>query len=60
MRPMPITPMVRAPDALVMAIGATLGGVAAAGVARRMGRKAVRRGVIAIGFSMALVMFWRL
>jgi uncharacterized protein len=52
--------MVRAPDAVVMAIGATLGGVAAAGIARRMGRKAVRRGVIAIGFSMALVMFWRL
>jgi hypothetical protein len=25
-----------------------------------MSRKAVRRGVIAIGFSMALVMFWRL
>jgi len=52
--------MVRAPDAVIMAIGATLGGVAAAGIARRMGRKAVKRGVIAIGFSMALVMFWRL
>jgi uncharacterized protein len=52
--------MVRAPDAVVMAIGATLGGIAAAGIARRMGRTAVRRGVIAIGFSMALVMFWRL
>jgi uncharacterized membrane protein YfcA len=52
--------MVRAPDAVIMAIGATLGGVAAAGMARRMGRKAVKRGVIAIGFSMALVMFWRL
>ena len=52
--------MVRAPDALVMAMGATIGGVAAAGVARRMGRRAVRRAVIAIGFSMALVMFWRL
>jgi uncharacterized membrane protein YfcA len=52
--------MVRAPDAAVMAMGAVLGGVAAAGVARRMGRQAVRRGVIAIGFGMALVMFWRL
>jgi len=52
--------MVRAPDAVVMATGAALGGVAAAGIARRMSRKAVRRGVIAIGFSMALVMFWRL
>jgi len=52
--------MVRAPDALVMAAGAAIGGVAAAGVARRMGRAAVRRAVIVIGFSMALVMFWRL
>ena len=52
--------MVRAPDAVIMAIGATIGGVAAAGIARRMGRKAVRRGVIAIGFSMAFAMFLRL
>jgi uncharacterized membrane protein YfcA len=52
--------MVRAPDAVVMAIGAALGGVAAAGVARRMGRKAVKRGVIAIGFAMALALFLRL
>ena len=52
--------MVRAPDAVIMAIGATIGGVAAAGVARRMGRKAVRRAVIVIGFSMALAMFVRL
>jgi uncharacterized membrane protein YfcA len=52
--------MVRAPDAVVMALGATLGGVAAAGVARRMGRKAVKRGVIAIGFAMAIALFLRL
>ncbi len=52
--------MVRAPDAVIMAIGATIGGVAAAGLARRMGRKAVRRAVIVIGFSMALAMFLRL
>jgi len=52
--------MVRASDAVVMALGATIGGVAAAGVARRMGRKAVRRAVIVIGFSMALAMFVRL
>ena len=52
--------MVRVPDAVVMAMGATIGGVAAAGVARRMGRKAVRRAVIVIGFSMALAMFVRL
>jgi uncharacterized membrane protein YfcA len=52
--------MVRAPDAVVMAIGATIGGVAAAGLARRMGRTVVRRAVIVIGFSMAFAMFLRL
>ena len=52
--------MVRVPDAIVMAMGATLGGVAAAGLARRMGRKAVRRAVIVIGFAMTVVLFWRL
>lgn len=52
--------MVRAPEAVVMALGATCGGVAAAGLARRMGRKAVRRAVIVIGFSMAVALFVRL
>jgi uncharacterized membrane protein YfcA len=52
--------MVRAPEAVVMALGATSGGVAAAGLARRMGRKAVRRAVIVIGFSMAVALFVRL
>jgi uncharacterized membrane protein YfcA len=40
-------------DALVMAIGAIVGGVAGAGVARRLGRQSVRRIVIAIGFLAA-------
>ena len=47
-------------DALVMAVGATIGGVASAGMARRMGRKAVRRAVIVIGFAMTAVLFLRL
>ena len=47
-------------DALVMAVGATIGGVASAGMARRMGRKAVRRAVIVIGFAMTVVLFFRL
>jgi uncharacterized membrane protein YfcA len=51
--------MVRVPDAVVMAAGATIGGVAAAGLARRMGRKAVRRAVIVIGFAMTLALFVR-
>jgi len=52
--------MVRLPDAVVRAAGATIGGVAAAGLARRMGRKAVRCAVIVIGFAMTVVLFWRL
>jgi uncharacterized membrane protein YfcA len=51
--------MVRGTDALVMASGATIGGVAAAGLARRMGRKAVRRAVIAIGFAMTAALLFR-
>jgi uncharacterized protein len=47
-------------DALVMAVGATIGGVASAGMARRMGRKAVRRAVIVIGVAMTVVLFLRL
>lgn len=52
--------MVVAGDAVVMAIGAIIGGVASAGVARRMGRTAVRRAVIAIGFAMTIALFLRL
>jgi uncharacterized membrane protein YfcA len=47
-------------DALVMAIGAVVGGVAGAGVARRVGRPVVRRIVVVVGFTMALAMFMRL
>jgi uncharacterized membrane protein YfcA len=45
---------------LVMAGGAILGGYGAAGVARRIGKEAVRRFVIAVGFSMALALFIRI
>jgi len=51
--------MVRVTDALIMAAGAAIGGVAAAGLARRMGRKAVRRAVIAIGFAMTAALLFR-
>jgi uncharacterized membrane protein YfcA len=51
--------MVSWPFVLVMAAGSILGGVAGASVAKRVGRKAVRRTVIAIGFGMALSMFLR-
>jgi uncharacterized protein len=43
-------------DAAVMAAGAVVGGVGGAGLARRMGRRLVRRIVIVIGFGMALAL----
>jgi uncharacterized membrane protein YfcA len=52
--------MVSWPHALVMAIGAITGGVWGAGVARRIGPKAVRRTVIIVGFTMAISLLFRL
>ena len=49
--------MVYWPDVLLMAIGAIAGGYGGAGMARRIGRTAVRRIVVAIGFGMALSLF---
>jgi uncharacterized membrane protein YfcA len=49
--------MVYWPDVLIMAVGAILGGIGGAGAARRIGRTAVRRIVIAIGFGMAVSLF---
>jgi hypothetical protein len=49
--------MVYWPDVLIMAAGAILGGLGGAGTARKMGRTAVRRIVIAIGFGMAVSLF---
>ncbi len=51
--------MVYWPDVIVMAMGAIVGGYGGAGVARRLGRTAVRRIVIVIGFGMALSLFIR-
>jgi hypothetical protein len=48
------------PDALVMAAGALTGGVTGAHVARRIGRNAVRRIVVIVGFAMAVSLMWRL
>jgi uncharacterized membrane protein YfcA len=48
------------PEAAAMAVGAIAGGAFGAGAARRLGRRIVRRVVIAIGFGMALAMFLRL
>ena len=49
--------MVYWPDVLIMALGAILGGIGGAGTARKIGRTAVRRIVIAIGFGMAVSLF---
>jgi uncharacterized membrane protein YfcA len=47
------------PYVLVMAVGAIAGGYLCAGLARRLGRTAVRRIVIGVGFGMALSLFLR-
>jgi uncharacterized membrane protein YfcA len=47
-------------ESIVMAIGAIAGGIAGAGLARRLGRTAVRHIVVAVGFAMALSMMFRL
>jgi uncharacterized protein len=49
--------MVYWPYVLVMAVGAILGGWGGAGTARKLGRTAVRRIVIALGFAMAISLF---
>jgi len=49
--------MVQWPYVLIMAVGAILGGIGGAGTARKLGRTAVRRIVIAIGFGMAISLF---
>ena len=49
--------MVKWQYVLLMAVAAILGGWGGAGTARKMGRTAVRRIVIAIGFGMAISLF---
>ncbi len=46
--------MVSWPDALLMAVGAIAGGYGSAGIAQKIGRQAVRRIVILIGFGMGV------
>jgi uncharacterized membrane protein YfcA len=49
--------MVYWPDVGVMAVGAIAGGYLGAGAARKIGRTAVRRIVVFVGFAMALSLF---
>lgn len=53
------TGMVQWTYVLPMALAAMLGGYGAAGVARRIGKTTVRRFVIAVGFTISIVMFIR-
>jgi len=46
-------------DGLPMAGAAVCGGLAGAAIARKVGRKAVRRAVVAIGLLMAISLFLR-
>ena len=52
--------MVSWPHALIMIVGASVGGLWGAGVARRIGAKAVRRIVIIVGFTMTIQLLFRL
>ena len=52
--------MVSWPHALLMAVGAIVGGIWGAGFARRIGPKGVRRIVIFVGFAMAFSLLLRL
>lgn len=47
------------PYTILMAVAAVAGGYGSAGIARKMGRQAVRRIVIVIGFGMALSLLWK-
>jgi uncharacterized protein len=51
--------MVFWPYVVLMAVGAMVGGYGGAGMARRLGRRVVRRTVIAVGFGLALSFFIR-
>jgi uncharacterized protein len=48
------------PYALVMALGAVLGGYGAVGVARKVGKDWIKRFVIAVGLTLAIVMFFKI
>lgn len=52
-----VSGMVYWPDVLIMAVGAIAGGIGGAGLARKLGRTAVRRIVVFIGFAMAVSLF---
>ena len=48
------------PDALLMAVGALLGGYFGAAMAVKVGQAVVRRAIVVLGFVITFVMLWRL
>jgi hypothetical protein len=55
-----VSGIVRWPQALLMAVGAIMGGYYGATIARKLGRTFVRRAVIIIGLAIGCLMLWRL
>jgi uncharacterized protein len=55
-----VSDLVSWPHVIVMAIGAILGGVGSARLARRLDQRTVRRMVIGLGFAMAVSLMFRL
>jgi uncharacterized membrane protein YfcA len=55
-----ISHLVSWPRALLMAVGALLGGYVGARTARRVGRTFIRRAIVVIGFAITIVMLWRM
>jgi hypothetical protein len=54
-----VSGLVSWPHVIVMAVGAILGGVVSARIARRLGQQTVRRMVIVLGFAMAVSLMFR-
>jgi uncharacterized membrane protein YfcA len=51
--------MIHWPAAVLMSVGAIVGGYGGAGLARKMGQTAIRRLVVLIGFAMAISLFFK-
>ncbi len=55
-----ISHLVAWPKALLMAVGALLGGYFGSRAAQRVGRTFIRRAIVVIGFVITVVMLWRM